>query len=129
MRFNLLVLGGAYDSQCAYSAWRFASAAIEKGHHVSQVFFYQNGVHQASQLLNPLSDEFNSAQTWQSLAQEHELELRVCIAAAERRGIMDENLAREFNELNGNLAAGFQIAGLGEWQRACLESDRSLTFK
>lgn len=129
MTLNILVLGALYNSQSAYSAWRFASAAVKAGHEVSQVFFYQDAVTQANRLSHPLSDEFDSVSSWQQFAQSSNTKLIVCIAAAERRGIMNDDIASEFKAYKGNLADGFEIAGLGAWQQATLASDRTITFK
>ena len=128
MTFNLLVLGSLYSSQSGYSAWRFANAAIQAGHEISQVFFYQDAVAQANQLSNPLSDEFDVVGSWQLFAQVSEAKLVVCIAAAERRGVMSDAIANEFNDCSGNLASGFEIAGLGALQQAMLDCDRTVTF-
>ena len=129
MTFNILVLGALYNSQSGYSAWRFVNAAVDAGQQVSQVFFYQDAVAQANRLSNPLSDEFDPVSSWQAFAEKHNTKLRVCIAAAERRGVMSDELANELKSLNGNLADGFEIAGLGAWQEATLSSDRLVTFK
>ena len=129
MTFNILVLGALYNSQSGYSAWRFVNAAVGAGQQVSQVFFYQDAVAQANRLSNPLSDEFDPVSSWQAFAEKHNTKLLVCIAAAERRGVMNDELANELKSLNGNLADGFEIAGLGAWQEATLSSDRLVTFK
>ncbi len=129
MTFNLLVLGSLYGSQSAYSAWRFANSAVQAGHELVQVFFYQDAVAQANQLSNPLSDEFDAGSTWFEFAKSNNCKLVVCIAAAERRGVMNDEIAREFNNHAGNLADGFEIAGLGVWQEASLTSDRTITFR
>ena len=129
MTLNILVLGALYNSQSAYSAWRFATAAVQAGHEVKQVFFYQDAVAQANQLSNPLSDEFDAVSAWQQFSQSNGTKLVVCIAAAERRGVMNDDMAFEFNGHAGNLAEGFEIAGLGAWQEATLASERTITFR
>ncbi|MCL4725662.1 MAG: DsrE family protein, partial [Rhodocyclaceae bacterium] len=54
---------------------------------------------------------------WAKLAEEHEIDLVVCVAAALRRGIKDENLA-----------PGFRISGLGQLIEAGIQADRMVTF-
>ena len=129
MIFNLLISGPLYSSQSAYSALKFARAAVSKGHTISQVFFYQDGVSNANQLSNPLSDEFDSVSTWQAFAKENGIPLVACISSAERRGIVDDELASEVSSFAGNLAQGFEIAGLGTLHEASISSDRTVTFK
>ncbi|MCK5275745.1 MAG: DsrE family protein, partial [Alphaproteobacteria bacterium] len=51
------------------------------------------------------------------LAEEHNLDLVVCVAAALRRGIKDDILA-----------PGFRISGLGQLIEAGIVSDRLVTF-
>ena len=129
MRFNILITGALYSSQAAFSALEFARASIEKGHSIRQVFFYQDGVSNANQLSNPVSDEFDAVAAWAEFAREHSIELVACISAAERRGVMSNDLAQEFADLNGNLHSAFMIAGLGVFQEASLQSDRTVRFK
>lgn len=60
MKINVLVTGGVYSNQAAYSAWRFCRAALAAGNQIEQVFFYQDGVTQSSTLTVPMDDEFNA---------------------------------------------------------------------
>ena len=99
------------------------------GHTVTQVFFYQDGVTQGSSLTVPLSDEFDSVSQWQRLAEQSNIELVVCVFAAERRGLLNEEQAREHGRTNSNLHDSFLVAGLGALHAASLESDRTVSFK
>ena len=121
MQLNLLITGGLYNSQAAYSAYRFADAALQNGHNISQVFFYQDGVSHGSLLSAPLSDEFDAVKAWQELATQHDFYLVVCIAAAQRRGVVGD-------EQHSSLPAPFAVQGLGALHQASCESDRTVTF-
>ncbi|MEE1577861.1 MAG: DsrE family protein, partial [Deltaproteobacteria bacterium] len=44
MKFGILIKEGPYTHQASDSAYRFASAALEKGHEIEGVFFYNDGV-------------------------------------------------------------------------------------
>jgi len=129
MRFNILVTGGVYASQSAYSALQFCKAAINDGHCIDQVFFYQDGVTQASELAVALSDEFQPLEHWVELAQQHNVPLIVCVSAAERRGVLNSEQAEEFAKNNSNLHASFSVEGLGVMHDASLNSDRTVVFK
>jgi tRNA 2-thiouridine synthesizing protein D len=48
MKFGILINEGPYTHQASDSAYLFARAAIEKGHEVSRVFFYHDGVNNAT---------------------------------------------------------------------------------
>lgn len=129
MQFNILVTGALYSSSSGHSALQFCLSAIDAGHSISQVFFYQDGVQQANRLSMPLDDEFEPVNAWAEFSQEHSVELVVCVSAAERRGVMSDEQAREFVKGSGNIHVAFSVAGLGALHDASLSSDRTVTFK
>ena len=117
MKFALMVSEGPYTHQASDSAWNFAAAALAKGHEVMRVFFYHDGVYNATKLTEPPQDDRHIVNRWAKLAQDHNIDLVVCVAAALRRGIKDENLA-----------PGFRISGLGQLIESGIQSDRYVTF-
>jgi len=128
MRFCLLVTGPAYGTQQASSAWLFANALLEQGHTLDSVFFYREGVLNASLLNAPASDEFDLTRHWQSLQQKQGVTLNICVAAALRRGITDQQEASNLGLPVANLADGFQLSGLGALAEAALTCDRLVQF-
>jgi len=128
MKFGILVNEGPYQHQASDSAYQFAKASIEKGHGIFRVFFYHDGVNNATSLTAPPQDDRNVTQRWTQLAQEHEVDLVVCIAAALRRGILDESEAKRQGKESFNLADGFRISGLGQLIEAGIQCDRLLVF-
>ena len=117
MKFGILVNEGPFTHQASDSAYRFTEAALEKGHEIFRVFFYHDGVNNANKLSEPQTDDRNLVKLWSELAEKHNLDLVVCVAAALRRGIKDELLA-----------AGFHISGLGQLIEAGIQSDRLIVF-
>jgi tRNA 2-thiouridine synthesizing protein D len=117
MKFAVLVNEGPYQHQASDSAYLFCRAAIAAGHEVMRVFFYHDGVYNANKLSEPPQDDRNIVKRWSELAQQHGVDLVVCVAAALRRGIKDEVLA-----------PGFRISGLGQLIEAGIEADRLVTF-
>ncbi len=117
MKFGILINEGPYQHQASDTAYLFAKAAIAKGHEVSRVFFYNDGVNNSTNLTEPPQDDRNIVQRWSKLAEETGTDLVVCVAAALRRGIRDENLA-----------PGFRISGLGQLVEVGIEADRLVTF-
>lgn len=117
MKFAIMVNEGVYQHQSTDTAYQFAKAAIEKGHEVPRVFFYHDGVFNASSLTEPPQDDRNIVMRWQKLAKDHNIDLVVCIAAALRRGIKESNLAE-----------GFRISGLGQLVEAGIQADRLVVF-
>lgn len=128
MIFSLAVYSAPYSSQASYSAYQFAVAALNQGHKLHRVFFYQDGVHNATNLATPPQDEFNLPQAWERLVNDHDLDLVVCIAAALRRGILNEGEAKRYDKPSHNLASEFTISGLGQLVEAAVISDRLISF-
>nr|WP_274613402.1 sulfurtransferase complex subunit TusD [Vibrio vulnificus] len=128
MTYTLVVNGGVYGSQSARSAYQFAAALIEKGHTLVSVFFYQDGVTNGTALSVPANDEFHLTQAWKKLAQQHNVRLETCVAAALRRGVVSAEEAQLHGLAQNNLAEGFEQAGLGSLAEAMLTQDRVVQF-
>ena len=117
MKFGILVSEGPYTHQASDSAYQFCKAALAKGHEIQRVFFYHDGVYNATKLTEPPQDDRNVVARWTKLAEEHGVDLVVCVAAALRRGIVEQNLAQ-----------GFRISGLGQLVESAIQSDRLVVF-
>ena len=128
MKFGVVISEGPYTHQAADSAYHFVTKAIEKGHEVPRVFFYHDGVNVGTRLSVPPQDERNIQKNWTELAAEHGTDLVVCIAAAQRRGILDENEANRQGKDANNIAEGFRISGLGQLIEMGIQTDRLVTF-
>ena len=128
MKIGVVVSEGPYTHQAADSAYHFVKAALDKGHEVPRVFFYHDGVNVSTRLSVPPQDERNIQQNWTALAKEHGLDLVVCIAAAQRRGLLDENEAQRQGKDANNIAEGFRISGLGQLIEMGIQTDRLVTF-
>lgn len=128
MKFSILVSEGPYTHEAADTAYNFTKAALEKGHEIYRIFFYHDGVNNGTRLTTPPQDDRNIVNRWSALAQEHEIDLVLCVAAAQRRGIADADEARRNGKDADNIAAGFRISGLGQLIDAGIEADRLITF-
>ena len=128
MRFAIVVTGPAYGTQQASSALQFARAVLNEGHELSSVFFYQDGVYNANMLTSPASDEFDVVRAWQQLNQTQGVTLNICVAAALRRGIVDETESARLGLAAANLQPGFILSGLGALAEASLTCDRVVQF-
>ena len=117
MKFSILVNEGPFTHQCSDSAYQFTKAALEKGHEIFRVFFYYDGVNNANKQAEPPTDDRNLTANWSALAQDHDVDLVVCVAAAMRRGLNEDILA-----------PGFRISGLGQLIEAGIQADRLVTF-
>jgi tRNA 2-thiouridine synthesizing protein D len=128
MKFGILVNEGPYNHQASDTAYNFTKAALEAGHEVMRVFFYHDGVNNGTRLTTPPVDDRNIQKRWTELAQQHNLDLVVCIAAAQRRGIVDEDEKKRQGKDADNLAPGFRISGLGQLIEAGIQADRLMSF-
>jgi tRNA 2-thiouridine synthesizing protein D len=128
MKFTVLVNEGPYQHQSADSALQFVRAALEKGHEIFRVFFYHDGVNNGSRLAVPPADDRNVQKSWSELAEKHGLDLVICIAAAQRRGLMDADEAKRQGLDANNIAPGFRISGLGQLVEGGIQSDRLIVF-
>jgi tRNA 2-thiouridine synthesizing protein D len=128
MRFALTVTGPAYGTQQASSALQFARALIDEGHQLERVFFYREGVYNANQLTAPANDEFDIVRAWQALNEDHGVQLHICVAAALRRGVVDETEAQRLGLNAANMQSGFTLSGLGQLAEAALTCERMVQF-
>lgn len=128
MQYGLLVMGAPYSSPAPHSALRFAHALIAQGHSIAGVFFYHDGVHNASSLMAPPQDELNLCEAWAELHQQHTVKLDVCIAAALRRGLMSEGEAQRHGKQAFNVRPPFELTGLGQLLELQRSTDRLITF-
>ena len=77
--------------------------------------------------LHPSISE-NITKEWSSLAKDHGIDLVVCVAAAQRRGILDKGEAERNGKDSDNIEDGFRISGLGQLVEAGIQADRLITF-
>ncbi len=117
MKIAILVKQGPFTHQSSDSAYRFALAALARGHEIDRVFFYNDGVYNCNKLSEPQSDDRDLVSLWSELGKQHDIDLVVCVAAALRRGIKQEVVAE-----------GFRISGLGQMVEAGIQADRSVVF-
>ena len=128
MKFTIQVNEGPYQHQSSDTAYQFTKAALENGHEIFRVFFYHDGVNNATRLTTPPQDDRNVVIRWSELAEKHNLDLVVCVAAAQRRGIADADEAKRNGKDADNIAPGFRISGLGQLIEAGIQCDRLVVF-
>ena len=128
MKYTVMVNEGPYQHQSADSAIQFIRAALEKGHEIFRVFFYHDGVNNGTRLSVPPADDRQLQKEWSELAKEHDLDLVICIAAAQRRGLMDADEAKRQGLDADNIIDGFRISGLGQLVEGGIQSDRTIVF-
>ena len=128
MKFAIQINEGPFTHQASDTAYQFTKAALENGHEIFRVFFYHDGVNNGTMYSVPPQDDRNVQALWSELAEKHDLDLVVCVAAAQRRGIMDEDESKRHGKGASNIAPKFRISGLGQLIEAGIQADRLLVF-
>jgi tRNA 2-thiouridine synthesizing protein D len=127
MKFAVQVNSSPYQSQASETAYQFISAALRKGHEVVRIFFYHDGIYHGLRHTEQ-ADEDPGVCRWKALRENHGVDLVLCVSAAQRRGLSAAERSVGEDEIADDLAAGFRIAGLGQWAEAVITADRVLTF-
>jgi len=127
MKFAIALFSPAH-SPASRRALRFAEAALESGHEIVRIFLYQDGVHSASANTVTMQDELDLGEQWARFISQHKLDAVVCIAAGLRRGVLDQQEANRYRRPAANLAAGWELSGLGQLHEASQQADRLVCF-
>ncbi len=128
MKFTLVVQAAPYSSQASVTALNFARALLDQEHEIFRLFFFGDGVHNVDKSAVVAEDETNLQQMWDDLIRANELDSVVCVSSALKRGILDPMEARRYDTGVANLRESSEIAGLGQFVDAALQSDRVVSF-
>lgn len=123
-----IVIHAAPACQSSRTAYHFCRAALAAGHHVYRLFFYDDGVLNASQLTVVPQDEANIADDWAALIRDHQIDAVACVSSSLQRGVLDAGEANRYDKAAVTMAPGFEISGLGQWVDATIHSDRVISF-
>jgi tRNA 2-thiouridine synthesizing protein D len=127
MKFAIALFSAAH-APSSRRALLFAQAALAGGHEIVRLFFYQDGVYNASNSLVTPQDEPDLARQWRDFVSEHQLDAVVCIAAALRRGVLDTAEAQRYQRSAINVDAPWELSGLGQLHDAVQDADRLICF-
>lgn len=123
MIFAIQVNTAPYQSQSAWTALQFSRAVIQQQHKIKRIFFYHEGIYNAVASAETPANQSDVIAGWSNLASQHQVDLLVCISAAQLRGLKPDN-----DSVSTLLADGFRIGGLGEMAEAMIEADRLVIF-
>ncbi|MBF7072845.1 sulfurtransferase complex subunit TusD [Glaciecola sp. MH2013] len=107
--FILMVTKAPFQSENGKMALAFCRAAIEAGHRINQVFFYQEGVFHSSTWLKPVPGELSLINEWEAFSEQTKTPLKLCVSAAERRGLVNENAEMEL------MHSSFELCGMADY--------------
>jgi tRNA 2-thiouridine synthesizing protein D len=128
MIYSLLVLSSPVSGHGARHAAAFAHSAIARGHRIHRVFFLDEGAYTGAALSVFPQDESDRLQPWLDLADEHGVELALCISSALKRGMLDDTEADRHEKSGASIHQAFSITGLGQLVDATAHSERLVTF-
>ncbi len=128
MKYAIQINSSPFQSNTGETAYQFIKCALEMGHEVVRVFFYHEGIYHAFRYAISPDDDIQSTARWSALAGEYNVDLVVCISAAQRRGLLESSEANRLGKKDNDVADGFRIAGLGQWVEAMLVADRFIEF-
>jgi tRNA 2-thiouridine synthesizing protein D len=128
MKYSILVMASPTAGQGSATAVSFARSLLARGHTLHNVFFQGDAV--GNGLANAIfpQDERNLVGEWAALAEQHKIELILCISSALRRGVLDKVEAQRYERAASTLHPAFTIGGLGQLVDASANSDRLITF-
>lgn len=107
------------------TAIEFVTAAAQQDNiELLGVFFYQDGVLNASTTLSIPTDEFQAINRWKAFNQQYNVPLYLCITAAEKRGMTDELSDTNNSTQPSNIDEAFTVAGLGELVELTTKTER-----
>lgn len=128
MIYSLLVLSSPASGHGARTAAAFARSLLARGHGLYRVFFLDAGTEAGSSIAVLPQDESDRLRPWIDLAEQHGVELVLCISSALKRGMLDETEARRHEKTGPTTHPAFIISGLGQLHDAAAHSDRLITF-
>ncbi|VXD00838.1 methylsulfur transfer protein [Pseudomonas sp. 8Z] len=127
MKFAIALFAPPH-APAARRALRFAEATIAGGHEIVRLFFYQDGVHSAASNVVTPQDELDLPLAWRNFINANQLDAVVCIAAALRRGLLNDQEAQRYGRPGANLHAPWELSGLGQLHEAAQQADRLVCF-
>ena len=128
MKFSIVIYAAPYSTESAATALRFAESLIQEGHELYRLFFFGDGVHNASKLTVVAQDEINLQLQWSKLIEEHDIDSVICVSSALRRGVLDQTEADRHELGIASAYESSEVAGLGQLIDASLHSDRVVNF-
>ncbi|MBC3374951.1 sulfurtransferase complex subunit TusD [Pseudomonas sp. SWRI92] len=127
MKFAIALFSAAH-APSSRRALLFAQAALAGGHEIVRLFFYQDGVYNAANSIVTPQDEQDLPRQWQAFVSDNQLDGVVCIAAALRRGVLNDEEAQRYQRSAASVEAPWALSGLGQLHDAIQDADRLICF-
>ena len=128
MIYSLLLLSSPVSGHGSRTAAQFAQCVLARGHTIRRVFFLDAGTLASSGTSVFAQDESDPVRLWVALAEQHAVELVICISSALKHGTLDNTEANRHERPGPTIDPLFSVAGLGQLVDACAHADRLITF-
>ena len=115
MKIGVLILERPYQHEAADSAYHFVKAALARGHQITGIFLYTDGVNNANGYIKP-PGERNIAERFSELGAQG-IDIVACTACARFRGFRPDMVAEHV-----------RLSGLGSLAEYLKDADRFVTF-
>jgi tRNA 2-thiouridine synthesizing protein D len=115
VKIGVLILEGPYQHEAADSAYHFVKAALARGHQITGIFLYTDGVNNANGYIKP-PGERNIAERFSELGAQG-IDIVACTACARFRGFRPDMVAEHV-----------RLSGLGSLAEYLKDADRFVTF-
>jgi tRNA 2-thiouridine synthesizing protein D len=113
-KFLIFVTRSPFESLNGQTALSFCEVAVKLGHEVSQVFFYQQGVQQANEFIQPATGEQSQLAKWVTFSEQTKTPLNICVTAAIKRGVVSTEEAMSNGKCE-NIHPVFNAVGMSEY--------------
>ncbi|MGX9568200.1 sulfurtransferase complex subunit TusD [Pseudomonas viciae] len=127
MKFAIALFSAAH-APSSRRALLFAQAALAGGHEIVRLFFYQDGVYNAAGSVVTPQDEQDLPKQWRAFVSDNQLDGVVCIAAALRRGVLNDEEAQRYQRSAVSVEAPWALSGLGQLHDGIQDADRLICF-
>jgi tRNA 2-thiouridine synthesizing protein D len=128
MIFSLIIQASAQKNELATTALEFARSLLRNQHTIHRIFFYGEGVLLANSTNVFPQDELDVQADWRAFIAENKIDAVTCIAAALRRGVLNEEEKNRYQKTAAVLAPEYDLSGLGQLIDAAVHSDKLITF-
>lgn len=128
MIFSLIIQSSAQKTELAITALEFARALLRNQHKIHRIFFYGEGVLLAGSANVFPQDETDVHAAWRTFIADNKIDAVACIAAALRRGLLNEQEKERYQKTAAALSPAYDLSGLGQLIDAAVHSDKLITF-
>lgn len=128
MQYTIVIQSSPNQNGSALAALKFSQALLASSHSIFRVFLYGEGVLVSNSQSVPPQDELKLSESWAEFIRENKIDAVVCIAAALKRGILNQTESDRYDKSSPAMDDSYDLSGLGQLIEASALSDKVITF-